>query len=321
MCYTIGQTSSAKDAENCMLGGKKRINEPVTKVGKDPERSATVRKRLPFHTLLTLPKHIICVFIHSFVLLTSDKQRGQTVVWDLNKKPSGVIGAGRERILRPPDFLSRLIKGQWGDDVESARTLPGLPFSLNSVALLSATCSVPPEHTHSAYTHSSYLFSLCRQKTLKYVACPQNFGSFCCIFSYAIEKARYSFFFVFFFFFCTDITNGYFNWNFWHCLHLVLEWQTSECLVRPGLGWLVCSEACLNQLAAWIARLILTGIHCTLFFFFFLNNISFFFGITNKGQENTSCFLDTWLLFVLVVPFCQLTFWCSWIKQLTLAVV
>lgn len=94
--------------------------------------------------------------------------------------------------------------------------------------------SLPHAHTSCLHTHSSHLFSLCRQKTLKYVACPQNFGSFCCIFSYAIEKAWYLFFFVLFF--CTDITNGYFNWNFWHCLHLVLEWQTSEWLARPGLG-------------------------------------------------------------------------------------
>lgn len=49
----------------------KGINKPVTKVGKNPYCSATVKKPLPFHTLLTLPKRIICVFIHSFVLLTS----------------------------------------------------------------------------------------------------------------------------------------------------------------------------------------------------------------------------------------------------------
>lgn len=133
----------------------------------------------------------------------------------------------------------------------------------------------PHAHTFCLHTHSSYLFSLCRQKTLKYVACPQNFGSFCCIFSYAIEKAWYLFFFFFVLFFCTDITNGYFNWNFWHCLHLVLEWQTSEWLARPGPGWLVCSEACLNQLAAWIARLILTGIHWNPLQFFFKQD-SFF---------------------------------------------
>lgn len=57
------------DAENCMMG--KRINKPVTKVGKNPEFSSPVKKLLPFHTLLTLPKRIICVFINSFVLLTS----------------------------------------------------------------------------------------------------------------------------------------------------------------------------------------------------------------------------------------------------------
>lgn len=49
----------------------KRINKPVTKVGKNPYCSATVKNPLPFYALLTLPKHIICVFIHSFVLLTS----------------------------------------------------------------------------------------------------------------------------------------------------------------------------------------------------------------------------------------------------------
>lgn len=84
-------------------------------------------------------------------------------------------------------------------------------------------------------THSPSLFSLCRQKTLKCVACPQNFGSFFC---YAIKKPRRCFFFFLSFplSFCADITNGYFNWNFWHCLHLVLEWQTSEWLVSPGPG-------------------------------------------------------------------------------------
>lgn len=40
-------------------------------------------------------------------------------------------------------------------------------------------------------THSPSLFSLCRQKTLKCVACPQNFGSFFC---YAIKKPRRCFF-------------------------------------------------------------------------------------------------------------------------------
>lgn len=93
--------------------------------------------------------------------------------------------------------------------------------------------SVSLTHTISAYIHTLHTYLVCvDRKTLKYVACPQNFGSFCCIFSYAIEKARY----LFIFFVCTDITNGYFNWNFWHCLHLVLEWQTSEWLARPGLG-------------------------------------------------------------------------------------
>lgn len=85
------------------------------------------------------------------------------------------------------------------------------------------------------------------------------------VFSPTLSKSLFFFFcFVFFFFsilsFCTDITNGYFNWNFWHCLHLVLKWQTSEWLAMPGLRWLVCSEVCLNQLAAWIARLIPSGI-------------------------------------------------------------
>lgn len=150
----------------------------------------------------------------------------------------------------------------------------------------SVSLPVSLTHTFCLHTHSLYLFSLCRQKTLKYVACPQNFGSFCCIFSYAIEKARSLFSFSFFFS-CTDITNGYFNWNFWHCLHLVLEWQTSEWLARPGLGWLVCSEACLNQLAAWIACLILTGIHwnpCLLSFFFFFLKQDPFFGKKNSVE-------------------------------------
>lgn len=128
--------------------------------------------------------------------------------------------------------------------------------------------------------------------------------------------------FLFLFFSCTDITNGYFNWNFWHCLHLVLEWQTSEWLARPGLGWLVCSEACLNQLAAWIACLILTGIHwnpCLLsFFFFFLKQDPFFekkkiVWNNQQGRENTSCFLEAWLPFcfagAIYLPLCRLTPW------------
>lgn len=87
-------------------------------------------------------------------------------------------------------------------------------------------------------------------------------------------------------YFCTDITNGYFNWNSWQCLHLVSECQTSEWLPRPGPGWLVCSEACLNQLAAWMARLILTGIHRNPWqYFFFFNEISLFVGITDKGRR------------------------------------
>lgn len=87
-------------------------------------------------------------------------------------------------------------------------------------------------------------------------------------------------------YFCTDITNGYFNWNSWQCLHLVLECHTSEWLPRPGPGWLVCSEACLNQLAAWIARLILTSIHWNPWqYFFFFNEISLFVGITDKGRR------------------------------------
>lgn len=291
MCYTIGRTSSAKDAENCMLGGKKRINEPVTKVGKDPERSATVRKRLPFHTLLTLPKHIICVFIHSFVLLTSDKQRGQTVVWDLNKKPSGVIGAGRERILRPPDFLSRLIKGQWGDDVESARTLPAC-LSLWTASPSYLQHALFLQNTHILPTHTLHTYLVCVDRKLLSMWLVHRILAAFVVFSPTLsKKPGTSFFLCSFFFFCTDITNGYFNWNFWHCLHLVLEWQTSECLVRPGPGWLVCSEACLNQLAAWIARLILTGIHCTFFFFFFKQH---FFFLWNNQQGTREYLLLPW---------------------------
>lgn len=142
------------------------------------------------------------------------------------------------------------------------------PFLHNKTLLLRAR-----SHAHvSAYIHTPRLFfSLCRQKTLKHVACPQNFGSFCCVFSYAIKKKVFIFYIIcsgFLFFFCTDITNGYFNWNFWRCLHLALEWQMSEWLARPGLGWLVCSEACLNQLAAWIACLILAGIQWNPWHFF-----------------------------------------------------
>lgn len=100
---------------------------------------------------------------------------------------------------------------------------------------LSVSVSVARAHPSSLRTHSLCLFSWCRQKTLKHVACPQNFGSFCCIFSYAIEKPVFFPFFFPILSFCTDITNGYFNWNFWHCLHLVLKWQTSEWLAMPGL--------------------------------------------------------------------------------------
>lgn len=118
--------------------------------------------------------------------------------------------------------------------------------------------------TFCLHTHSPRLFSLCRQKTLKYVACPQNFGSFCCIFSYAIENSLLLFPLSFFFVLFstaqtsqTDILIGTFG------TVSILCWkdrQVSGCWGR-GPGWLVCSEACLNQLAAWIARLSLTGIH------------------------------------------------------------
>lgn len=178
--------------------------------------------------------------------------------------------------------------------------------------------SVSRAHPSSLHTHSSCLFSLCRQKTLKYVACPQNFGSFCCIFSYAIEKPGRCFFCFFFVLsFCTDITNGYFNWNFWHCLHLASEWQTSEWLARPGPGWLVCSEVCLNQLAAWIAHLILTGIHWNPWQFFLKTR--FFLslekaGITNKGQRMPPASLKHDFAFVLMVQFtcfyANSLFWC-----------
>lgn len=133
------------------------------------------------------------------------------------------------------------------------------------------------------------------------------------VFSPTPSKKPGTCFFFLVLFFCTDITNGYFNWNFWHCLHLVLEWQTSEWLARPGLGWLVCSEACLNQLAAWIARLILTGIHWNPWHFFFFFKQDSFFGEkvwnNQQGRENTSSFLEAWLPFCFVgaiyLPLCQ----------------
>lgn len=78
----IGHASTWENCwEKCTLG--KRINKPVSEVGERIlSRSVTVKKHPPFHTLLTLPKRIICVFIHSFVLLTSSRSEinsgGQT---------------------------------------------------------------------------------------------------------------------------------------------------------------------------------------------------------------------------------------------------
>lgn len=89
-------------------------------------------------------------------------------------------------------------------------------------------------HTFCLHTHSSYLFSLCRQKTLKYVACPQNFGSFCCIFSYAIEKARSLFSFSFFFLAQTsqmDILIGTFG------TVSILCWNGRQVSGWRGRGW------------------------------------------------------------------------------------
>lgn len=162
-------------------------------------------------------------------------------------------------------------------------------------------------HAFRLHTHSSHLFSLCQQKTLKYVACPQDFGSFCFIFLLRHRKGPGTHSLFVLFFFCTDITNGYFNWNFWHCLHLVSEWQTSEWLARPGLGWLVCSEACLNQLAAWIACLILTGFHWNPWLFFFLWASSLEkCGITNKGERWRNYLLIPWSMTSLLFCWCKL---------------
>lgn len=105
----------------------------------------------------------------------------------------------------------------------------------------------------------------------------------------------------------------------------ILCWDGRQVSGWPG--WLVCSEAWLNQLAAWIARLILTGIHGNPLQFFFYTR--FFLrirsGITNKGERIPSPSLKHDFLFVLPVQFtlCQLTFWCLSIvrnKWLTLVV-
>ena len=70
-----------------------------------------------------------------------------------------------------------------------------------SVCLSPPRAHILPTHTHT-HTHTPHTYLVCvDRKTLKYVACPQNFGSFCCIFSYAIEKAWYLFSFFFFYVF------------------------------------------------------------------------------------------------------------------------
>lgn len=169
-------------------------------------------------------------------------------------------------------------------------------------------------HTHSAYIHTLHTYLVCVDRKLLSTWLVHRILAAFVVSSPTLSKKHGACFL--FLFFCTDITNGYFNWNFWHCLHLVLEWQTSEWLARPGPGWLVCSEAYLNQLAAWIACLILTGIHWNPWQCFFLNKILSLEKLWNnqQGRENTSCFLEAWLPFCFVgaiyLPLCKLTFWC-----------
>lgn len=107
----------------------------------------------------------------------------------------------------------------------------------------------------------------------------------------------------------------------------ILCWDGRQVSGWPG--WLVCSEAWLNQLAAWIARLILTGIHGNPLQFFFLYKILSSDKVWNnqQGRENTSSFLEAWLPFcfagAVYLTLCQLTFWCLSIvgnKWLTLVV-
>lgn len=54
-------------------------------------------------------------------------------------------------------------------------------------------------HTPSPYIHTRHAYLVCVDRKLECVTCPQNFGSFCCIFSYAIEKPGRCFFVSFFF--------------------------------------------------------------------------------------------------------------------------
>lgn len=174
-------------------------------------------------------------------------------------------------------------------------------------------------HTHPPCIRTLHAYLVCVDRKLLSMWLVHRILAAFVVFSPTLSKSLVDVFLGFFFVlsFCTDITNGYFNWNFWHCLHLASEWQTSEWLARPGPGWLVCSEVCLNQLAAWIAHLILTGIHWNPWQFFLKTR--FFLslekaGITNKGQRMPPASLKHDFAFVLMVQFtcfyANSLFWC-----------
>lgn len=93
---------------------------------------------------------------------------------------------------------------------------------------------------HSAYIHTPHAYLVCVDRKLLSMWLVHRILAAFVVFSPTLSKTA-CYFFLSLFFFCsffygTDITNGYFNWNFWHCLHLVLERQTSEWLLRPGAG-------------------------------------------------------------------------------------
>lgn len=118
---------------------------------------------------------------------------------------------------------------------------------------------------HSAYIHTPHAYLVCVDRKLLSMWLVHRILAAFVVFSPTLSKTACYFFLSLFFFVLfstaqtsqTDILIGTFG------TVSILCWkdrQVSGCWGR-GPGWLVCSEACLNQLAAWIARLSLTGIH------------------------------------------------------------
>lgn len=182
--------------------------------------------QLPFHTLLTLPKRIICVFIHSFVLLTSSWSKinsaARLAVWQfvceiwikspaawLERDRSGFHGhqtSSPGSLRDSKAMMSNRSALYWlAFFFEQRRPLicnmlcSSITRRSHSHARTRSVCLSHLTHTYSTYIHTLHTYLVCVDRKLLSMWLVHRILAAFVVFSPTLSKKPGTCFFMFFF--------------------------------------------------------------------------------------------------------------------------